>query len=249
MLSLKGISKSFEGFYALDDVSLAVEEGESHAIIGPNGAGKTTLFNVITGHVKRTTGSVELFGEDITNIAPHRIVGKGLARSFQRINIFPQLSVYQNVQVAHIARHKRQFGLFRPARRLFQSDAMRTLEDVGLETESNATAGTLAYGKQKQLELAITLASKPKLLLLDEPTAGMSPSETTESLDLIDKIRAEYNLSLLFTEHDMQVVFRISDKVTVLHHGQVIATGTPQEVRNDENVIRVYLGAGKDGIA
>lgn len=249
MLRLQGISKVFDGFHALEQVDLAMEKGECHAVIGPNGAGKTTLFNVISGHLKPTTGSVELFGRDITGIAPHRIVGKGLARSFQRINIFPQLSVYQNVQVAHIARFRRHFGLFRPAKGLYRGDAIRTLEDVGLEADAETVAGTLAYGKQKQLELAIALASEPKLLLLDEPTAGMSPGETTESIDLIDRIRAAHGLSLLFTEHDMQVVFRIADRVTVLHHGEVIATGTPQEVRNDENVVRVYLGGGEHAVA
>jgi len=249
MLSVSGVTMVFDGFHALEDVALDMGEGQCHAVIGPNGAGKSTLFNVISGHLKPTHGSVEFFGENITGIPPHRIVSRGLARSFQRINIFPQLSVYQNVQVAHIARHNRHFNLLRPAAGLFRSDTMATLSDVGLSEEADTIAGTLAYGKQKQLELAIALASEPRLLLLDEPTAGMSPGETTESIDLIGRIRAEHDLSLLFTEHDMEVVFRIADRLTVLHHGQVIATGMPEDVRADENVVQVYLGGGGHAVA
>lgn len=249
MLKLAGISMAFEGFRALTGVDLSMDKGECHAVIGPNGAGKTTLFNIITGHLKPTAGTVELFDEDITGIVPHRVVAKGLARSFQRINIFPKLSVYQNVQVAHIARHRRHFRLFRPAGALYRNDAMETLVDVGLSDDADTVAGTLAYGKQKQLELAIALASDPRLLLLDEPTAGMSPTETTESIELIDRIRATHDLSLLFTEHDMQVVFRITDRITVLHRGEVIASGAPEEVRADENVARVYLGGGEGAAA
>lgn len=249
MLELSGVSKSFGGFYALQGVSVSVAQGQCHAVIGPNGAGKTTLFNVITGHLKPSDGKVILSGEDVTGMSPHRIVGRGVARSFQRINIFPKLTVYQNVQVSHIARQGRQFRLFQPGGSLYRAETMETLGDVGLTEDASTVAGTLAYGKQKQLELAIALASEPRLLLLDEPTAGMSPLETTESIELVGRIQAARNLTLLFTEHDMNVVFGVADRVTVLHHGEVIATGSPQEVRTDEDVIRVYLGGAEHATA
>ena len=249
MLTLTQLSKSFDGFQALHNVNFELEAGEKHAVIGPNGAGKTTLFNVITGHLKPSHGEVTYKDRRITGLAPHRIVRLGIARSFQRINIYPKLSVFENVQAAQIARHNRQFSLIAIGAALYRDETAEVLETVGLAGDAAMLAGLLAYGKQKQLELAIALASKPELLLLDEPTAGMSTQETAETIALIGEITSARGLTLLFTEHDMNVVFTIADRISVLHLGELIATGTPEEVRRDENVRKVYLGGGVVGAA
>jgi branched-chain amino acid transport system ATP-binding protein len=170
----------------------------------------------------------------------------GIARSFQRINIYPRMSVFENVQVAPIARDDRQLNLITPAHGLNNAETDELLALVGLSDESNEVAGELAYGRQKQLELAISLAANPRILLLDEPTAGMSPTETAESIQLIDRISKERKLTLLFTEHDMSVVFGIADRISVLHLGEIIASGTPEEVRNNPDVRSVYLGESVD---
>ena len=234
--------KVFEGFVAINNVSIDLKKGEKHAIIGPNGAGKTTLFNLITGHLGLDSGSVSFEGKDITGTAPHRIVKLGLARSFQRINIYPRMTVFENVQVALIARDGRSFHLFTLGHSLNCEESAELLELVGLSYEAEEMAGKLAYGKQKQLELAISLASNPSVLLLDEPTAGMSPAETVEAIKLIEEITEARSLALLFTEHDMGVVFGIADRISVLHHGELIFSGPPDRVREDPEVRRVYLG-------
>ncbi len=242
MLSTIDLQKSFEGFVAIRNVTFDLDEGETHAIIGPNGAGKTTFFNLITGHLEPTHGEVSFEGRTITGKAPHDIVKLGLARSFQRINIYPRMTVFENVQVALIARDNRHFKLFTLGHGLSRDETMELLQLVGLAEEAEGIAGELAYGKQKQLELAIALAANPRLLLLDEPTAGMSPQETVAAIALIKQIIDQRGLTLLFTEHDMGVVFDIADRISVLHLGQIIATGKPEEVRNDAEVRRVYLG-------
>ncbi len=247
MLETKDLHKDFGGFKAIDGVDFLLNAKEHHAIIGPNGAGKTTFFNLITGHLPPTRGEVLFRGRDITGLAPHRIVKLGLARSFQRVNIYPRLSVHENVQVAFIARDGRHFSFFTLADRLYRKETDEILELVGLADAAAETAGELAYGKQKQLELAISLAANPDVLLLDEPTAGMSPQETGTAIKLIDEIADARGLTLLFTEHDMSVVFGISDRISVLHHGVIIASGTPDEVRNDPEVRRVYLGEADTG--
>ena len=242
MLKIEGLFKQFGGFVAINDVSFELVEGEKHAIIGPNGAGKTTFFNLVTGHLPPDRGRVAFQGEDITGRPPHRIVKLGLARSFQRINIYPRMSVFENVQVALIARERLELRFFRLAAGLCGPETSALLELVGLDEEADELAGELAYGKQKQLELAIALAENPRVLLLDEPTAGMSPSETEEAIRLIREIADARGLTLLFTEHDMTVVFGIADRITVLHHGEVIASGAPEAVRSDPVVRQVYLG-------
>ena len=242
MLSIQGLWKSFEGFVATRDVSFHLGAGETHAVIGPNGAGKTTFFNLITGHLRPTKGSVVFEGRDLVGLPPHKIVRLGIARSFQRINIYPRLTVFENVQVALIAHERQQWNLFRPGRSLYREGTAELLELVGLTREGQETAGELSYGKQKQLELAIALAAKPRLLLLDEPTAGMSPQETTETIASVRDIVKARGLTLLFTEHDMSVVFGIAERISVLHHGEIIASGAPDAVRNDPEVRRVYLG-------
>jgi branched-chain amino acid transport system ATP-binding protein len=242
MLELHDLSKRFGGFLAVDNVNLRVEAQNRHAIIGPNGAGKTTLFNLITGSIPASAGRVLLDGEDVTGLRPHRLVKLGMGRSFQRINIYPRLSVYENVQVARLAHHGRALSLFAPSRDLYRDETTEILELVDLDEEADVVAGELSYGRQKQIELAVALALEPRLLLLDEPTAGMSPVETREAVALIGRIALARRLTLLFTEHDMDVVFKMADVITVLHHGQAIASGAPEEVRSDRDVQRIYLG-------
>lgn len=240
MLEIKNLSKTFDGFTALQDVSLNVTPQETHAIIGPNGAGKTTFFNLITGHLTPDQGSVAFYGQPLTGLPPHEIVRYGIARSFQQINIFPRLTVLANVQASVIAQKRQYLRLFGSTRKQ-RRDADELLSIVGLGMEVERVAGELAYGQQKQLELALTLAAEPRVLLLDEPTAGMSPEETKIATGLIKRIQGARGLSLLFTEHDMDVVFGIADRISVLHHGELIASGRPQEIREDAKVRRVYL--------
>ncbi len=249
MLKIENLGMNFSGFQALNGINLELQEGEKHAILGPNGAGKTTFFNCLTGQLYPTDGVTHYKGKKITGLTPSRIVNRGIARSFQRINIYPKLSVFENVQVALIADKKMMFNLFRPGAALFRDETARMLELVNLTDEADETAGLMSYGKQKQLELAIALSSEPDLLLLDEPTAGMSPQETMDSIALIGEIASKRKLTLLFTEHDMEVVFAIADRMSVLHHGELIATGSPDEVRNNEEVRRIYLGEHADDAA
>jgi branched-chain amino acid transport system ATP-binding protein len=242
MLEVRDVRKSFDGFQAVGGVSVSVARGQTAAIIGPNGAGKTTFFNLVTGHLRPDSGTVRLQGRDITGLAPHDVCRLGLGRSFQRTNIFPKLTVFDNVQAAFISHRRRGLDLFTPVARLFREETFAVLESIGLADKAGEVSGFLSHGNQKQLELAIALASEPDLLLLDEPTAGMSATETRETIRLVDRITRERGLTLLFTEHDMEVVFSIAQHITVLHQGRVIAEGTPDEVRADAEVRRVYLG-------
>ena len=242
MLEVRDVRKAFGGFQALSSVSLQVAKGQVAAIIGPNGAGKTTFFNVITGHLKPDAGQVTLNGADITARAPHDICRLGMGRSFQRTNIFPKLTVFDNVQAALISHRGRGLNLFRRADDLYRDETLALLGSLGLAERAAETSAFLSHGGQKQLELGIALASEPDLLLLDEPTAGMSATETRETMRLIERVTRERGLTLLFTEHDMDVVFSIAQKITVLHQGRVIADGSPETVRADPEVRRVYLG-------
>ena len=242
MLEAKGLSKSFGGFAALTDVSFTVSRGSISAIIGPNGAGKTTLFNVLTGHLEPDEGRVVLKGRDVTGIAPHDLCRMGVGRSFQRTNIFPKLTVFENVQASFVSHRKRGWNMATAVEKLYRHETEEVLTAVGLRDRGSEISGFLSHGGQKQLELGVALALEPELLLLDEPTAGMSAQETRESIALIERLARERNLTLLFTEHDMAVVFGIARRITVLHQGRVIADGTPDEVRRDPEVRRVYLG-------
>jgi branched-chain amino acid transport system ATP-binding protein len=242
VLEVRDVRKAFDGFLAVAGVSLAVERGQIAAIIGPNGAGKTTFFNLITGHLRPDAGVVLLRGREITGRRPHDVCRLGIGRSFQRTNIFPRLTVFQNVQAAFLSHRGRGRDLWTPVERLYRGETEAVLASLGLLDKAGEVGGVLSHGAQKQLELAIALASEPELLLLDEPTAGMSAAETRETIRLIDRVARERGLTLLFTEHDMEVVFSIAQKVTVLHQGRVIAEGTPTAVRGDAEVRRVYLG-------
>jgi branched-chain amino acid transport system ATP-binding protein len=242
MLEARGLAKSFDGFQAVAGVSFTVPRGAISAIIGPNGAGKTTLFNLITGHLRPTAGRVILKGRDVTGIAPHDLCRLGMGRSFQRTNIFPRLTVFQNVQAAFVSHRGRGWNLLASVERLYGEETEALLDAVGLLDKAGEVSGFLSHGGQKQLELGIALALEPEILLLDEPTAGMSAAETRDAIALIARLARERNLTLLFTEHDMEVVFSIAQKITVLHQGRVIAEGAPAEVRSDPEVRRVYLG-------
>jgi branched-chain amino acid transport system ATP-binding protein len=242
LLDVRDLKKSFDGFQAVGGVSFSVPQGSISAIIGPNGAGKTTLFNLITGHIRPDAGSVSFKNREITGIAPHDLCRLGMGRSFQRTNIFPRLTVFQNIQAAYLCHRGRGWNLLASVDRLYRDETEALLSSVGLLDKAWEVAGFLSHGNQKQLELGITLALEPEILLLDEPTAGMSAQETRESIRLIERIARERGLTLLFTEHDMEVVFAIAHRITVLHQGEVIADGTPEEVRAHPEVRRVYLG-------
>ena len=244
MLELSSLCKSFAGFRAVSDVSLAVESEQIAAVIGPNGAGKSTLFNLITGHLQPDSGQVLLDGRDITGSPPYRLCGMGIGRSFQRTNIFPNLRVFENLQAAFLVHRGRGLNFWSSAESFYRDETAALLASIGLFGQEKTIAGTLSYGNQKQLELGLALASDPQILLLDEPTAGMSAGETHETIRLLHRIAAERGLTLLFTEHDMEVVFGIAQKISVLHQGRKIAEGTPDEVRADPEVRRVYLGHG-----
>jgi len=242
LLSLHNICKNFAGLQALQHVSLSVEPGERLAIIGPNGAGKTTLFNVISGELLPSSGAVHLAERPVTGLTPERMFRLGLARTFQKNSLFLDLATQENVRLAVQAHRREGHHWFRPWW-AFADVTTRTrevLERAGLWGRRLDLAKTLSYGEQRQLEMAIALAGEPKLLLLDEPTAGMSLAETTSSIEIIRSLPRE--LALLIIEHDMDTVFALADRITVLDHGQVIANGPPDEVRRDPQVRAVYLG-------
>jgi branched-chain amino acid transport system ATP-binding protein len=246
VLEVRDVRKSFDGFMAVGGVSLRVERGEIAAIIGPNGAGKTTFFNLVTGHLKPDAGAVMLDGRDVTGRAPHDICRLGMGRSFQRTNIFPRLTVYENVQAAFLSHRGRGRNLWSRVERLYREETQALLGSLGLLERADETSGFLSHGAQKQLELGIALASEPSLLLLDEPTAGMAPAERGALMGLTERLVRERGLTVLFTEHDMDVVFAIADHVMVLHQGRVLTQGRPHEVRAHPDVQRVYLGEIED---
>ncbi len=245
ILQVNNLVKSFNGFMAIAGVNFTVKKGELCAIIGPNGAGKTTLFNLITGHLSMDKGQIVFNDIDISRLNAHKVCRLGLGRSFQRINIFSRLTVFENIQAAVLTHRGKSFNFFTPVQPLFQEETHEILERVGLQEHRDEVSGSLAYGFQKQLELGIALAMEPKMLLLDEPTAGMSSQETRATIELIGEIVKEKGLTLLFTEHDMSVVFSISERILVLHQGRLIASGPPDEVRANPDVQKVYMGENR----
>jgi branched-chain amino acid transport system ATP-binding protein len=242
LLQIENLMKAFGGFQATDGVDLSIEKGSLRSLIGPNGAGKTTLFNQITGYLVPDSGRVVFKGEEITGLHPYEISRKGITRAFQIINIFPRLTVLESVQLAILAKRGDTLKCFAPAKRMVWYEAMAVLETVGLAERATALARELSHGDQRVLELALALAGEPELLLLDEPMAGMSPFERVKVTELIQKIHQDRGVTVLFCEHDMDVVFGISEKVTVLHQGRVIAEGPPEEIKRNEEVHMVYLG-------
>jgi branched-chain amino acid transport system ATP-binding protein len=242
LLAAEGLTRHFGALAALNGVSLAVPPEERRAVIGPNGAGKTTLFNVITGHLAPDRGRVLLDGRPITGLAPHRVARRGLARSFQRTSVFPRLPVAENLRLAAAAGQPGAWDLLGGVtrRRGPLERARAVAEAVGLADRLDAPAGQLSHGEQRQLEIGIALAPGPRLLLLDEPTAGMSPEETLAMTRLL--VGLPRRVTMLVIEHDMDVVFSLADRVTVLHNGEVLVEGTPDAVRVDPRVYDVYLG-------
>jgi branched-chain amino acid transport system ATP-binding protein len=242
VLEVRGVHKAFGGVRALDGVELTLGQGERRALIGPNGAGKTTLFNVLTGHLAPDAGSIRFRGERLDGAGPRQVWRRGIARTFQLPAVFPNLSVRENLQVACLSWRRRTLSLLTRARRLERERTDALLTRVGLADQAGRAAGVLAYGDLKKLELGIALANDPQVLLLDEPAAGMAPAERRDLMALVGTVAGERGLSLLFTEHDMDVVFAVADRITVLHQGRVIADGPLDAVRRDPEVQRVYLG-------
>jgi branched-chain amino acid transport system ATP-binding protein len=242
LLSLDRVCMNFAGLQALRDVNIAVEPGERRAIIGPNGAGKTTLFNIISGDLQPSSGTVTLDGRAVTNQTPERMFRLGLARTFQKNSLFLDLTTQENVRLAVQAHQRKGHHWFQPwwAFDALNDRTRRVLERAGLWNRRLEPAKNLSYGEQRQLEMAIALAGEPSLLLLDEPTAGMSVAETASSVATIGALPRD--LTLLIIEHDMDTVFALADRITVLDHGQVIADDIPDVVRNDAQVRAVYLG-------
>jgi branched-chain amino acid transport system ATP-binding protein len=242
VLQLKSISKSFSGFRAVKDTSLEVRKGEIVAVIGPNGAGKTTLFNLITGIVKPDSGEIIFKGRNITGLSPHVICRIGVSRSFQVVNVFQRLTVFENVQVSVLSKEKKTWNLFTPSKKLMIDETNRILESVGLIDRQDSISGALSHGDRKVLEIAIALGGSPEFLILDEPTAGMSPEETVRCIELIKHLSEKMGLTILFCEHDMELVFSISNRIMVMVRGVSIIQGSCAEVRCNKAVQEAYLG-------
>jgi branched-chain amino acid transport system ATP-binding protein len=242
LLVVDNLQKRFGGVTAAKNVSFALEAGEMLAIIGPNGAGKSTTFNMVGGQLRPDSGSVKLAGEDITGQPPRQVWRKGVGRTFQIAQTFVSMSVAENVQMALISHHGETRALLPSARKLHREAAISFLDRVGMADMADRPVSELAYGDVKRVELAIALASEPKLLLMDEPTAGMAPKERASLMQLAHDIAEERRIGVLFTEHDMDSVFAHSDRILVLVRGEIIASGTPEEVRGNQRVKQVYLG-------
>ena len=242
ILEAAGISKHFGGLMANDDVSFAVEEGNITSIIGPNGAGKTTLFNLLTGLYKPDGGRILFEGRDISGLPIYKIVSLGIARSFQILNIFNEISPADNIRLAVQFRKKRSLNFFRSAKKFedINKETDVVLEEIGLSSVKNLPTKNLSYGDKRVLEIGIAMASKPKLLLMDEPTSGLSTSETGRIKEFIKKISAQ--LTVVVIEHDMDIVLTVSDVIIVLHQGRVIAQGAPEEIKANDEVQEAYLG-------
>ena len=242
LLAAEGLNKTFGGVVAARDVSFVLGAGEMLAIIGPNGAGKSTTFNMVGGQLRPDSGRVTLGGEDITGRPPREVCRMGVGRTFQVAQTFLSMSVAENVQMALIAHAGRTRDVLARASALYRDQALALLERVGMEGDADRPIGELAYGDVKRVELAIALAASPRLLLMDEPTAGMAPRERASLMGLTAGIARQQGIGVLFTEHDMDAVFAHADRILVLVRGEIIAAGTPEEVRANEEVKRVYLG-------
>jgi branched-chain amino acid transport system ATP-binding protein len=241
-LQTQGITKEFGKLRAVNQVSLDIRKGDIHAIIGPNGAGKSTYFNLITGYHQATSGKVLFKGEEITHLPAYKRCKYGITRSFQITSIFPKFTAYESVLMGLLSHRGVTLNPFSSAKRFFKEEVWRILEDVGLSDQANTLGDSISHGDKKRLELGITLGTEPELLLLDEPTCGMSPEETESTMIFIRKLVEEKGLTILFTEHDMSVVFGIAKRISVLHQGTLIADGKPDEVRANDEVQKIYLG-------
>lgn len=249
LLEAQGINKSFGGLTAVNDIDFSLDEGQIASIIGPNGAGKTTFFNIVSGYYNPDRGKIIFDGRDVTNLSPEKVAACGIARTFQNIRLFPDLMVVENVLVgmhlhlsSSIAKIVFNTRGVRTEEEKAYADARSLLEYAGLAGKETELARSLSYGDQRRLEVARALAVRPKMLLLDEPTAGMNPRETDEMKEFILNLRDERKVTILLIEHDMKVVMGISDHITVLNYGMKIAEGKPQEIRDNPEVIKAYLG-------
>ena len=241
ILETKSLKKQFGALRAINGIDFKLEKGELRAIIGPNGAGKSTFFNLLTGVIPPSGGDIFFQGQKITGLRPEEVSQKGIARSYQITNIFLNLSAYENVRIAAQSRQK-SFDPFRHYSMLKEVDrqARTILDELQISPDQEKMASALSHGEQRRLEIAIGLATQPSLLLLDEPTAGMSPTETDEIIALVKKISK--GLTIVIVEHDMKVVMQLAQKISVLYYGEILAEGTPEEIRNNERVLEVYLG-------
>ncbi len=245
MLRVEALSKSFDGFKAVNGATLEVKQGEIMAVIGPNGAGKTTLFNLITGILKPDSGKVIFKGEDITGLAPYEVCRKRMSRSFQVVNVFPRLTVFENVQVAVLSRERKTWNLFTPATTMAIKGTEEILESVGLIDRKDRITALLSHGDRKVLEIAMALGGSPEFLILDEPTAGMAPEETARCIELIKRLSEKLGITILFCEHDMEIVFGIAARIMVMVRGVTIIQGTCDEVRCNQTVQDAYLGGSE----
>jgi len=243
-LETKNLTKSFDGFMAVEDVSLQLQTGELLALIGPNGAGKSTCFNMLMGQLKPTRGEVFLAGERINGLSPRQIWRKGVGRTFQITATYASMTVVENVQMALLSHHGAIFRILPYATKTYRDEALTLLDLVGMADQADRHCAILAYGDLKRMELAIALAHDPKVLLMDEPTAGMAPKEREALMSLTSSIVAERGVSVLFTEHDMDVVFAHAHRILVLNRGQLIAEGDAESIRANNLVQEVYLGGG-----
>jgi branched-chain amino acid transport system ATP-binding protein len=241
-LHIKGLSKSFGALMAVSDVNLEIERGERLAVIGPNGAGKSTFFNLLTGYLPPDAGEVLFKGKNLAKLPPDKIVRQGIGRSFQIVNIYPELSVFESVQMTLIASARRSYNLFSKARNMLHNETEDILEKVGLSDLAHVPGELLSHGDKKRLEIAMILANEAELILLDEPTAGMAPEERLETMALINELAEKENLTLLFTEHDMSIVFSWAQRIAVMVLGQIIADGPPDDIKENPEVRKVYLG-------
>jgi branched-chain amino acid transport system ATP-binding protein len=247
VLRVESIGKSFQGFAAVNGTNLDVEKGEIVAVIGPNGAGKTTLFNLITGVIKPDFGKILFKQEDITGLPPHQICRRRMSRSFQVVNVFQRLTVFENVQISVLSRERKTWRLFTPSKRLVVAETEEILKNVGLFEKRNRATSLLSHGDRKVLEIAMALGGNPEFLILDEPTAGMAPEETTRCIALIKDLSQTLGLTILFCEHDMEIVFGIANRIMVMVRGTTVIQGTCDEVRCDKTVQDAYLG-GSDNV-
>ncbi len=244
LLRTEKLKKYFGVVSAADDVNLTIEKGRLTSVIGPNGAGKTTLINLLTGNILPDSGKVFFNGEEITRLPIHKRVKKGICRSFQIMNIFPKLSVYENLQIPILSYLNRSMRFYRPAHCHIDSNERvdQLLQEIGMTDKRDLLAGTLSHGDQRLLEIGLAMAPEPKLLFLDEPTAGMNPVERVRVLENIRRLSIEKESTFVSVEHDMDIVFSLSDRIVVLHRGQILADGTPAEIKGNEDVRKVYLG-------
>jgi branched-chain amino acid transport system ATP-binding protein len=244
VLKAQSVFKSFDGFMAVNNANLEVEQGEIVAVIGPNGAGKTTLFNLITGILKPDSGKVFFKNEDITGLPPYTVCRKRISRSFQIVNVFQRLTIFENVQVSVLSREKKTWNLFTPSTKLAIKETNEILENVGLIGKKDRTTALLSHGDRKVLEIAMALGGNPEFLILDEPTAGMAPEETEHCIELIKQLREKMGLTILFCEHDMEIVFGIANRIMVMVRGATIIQSSCDEVRCNQAVQDAYLGGG-----